>query len=142
MIEEGHPGAGCRTIQYGIDDLLRRVEGKGDAGDDHPRARALGHAVQHVTASVVFVIARQQLVVGSQLERAQHRVDGRRGVGDPGQILRFRAEEFRQLFAGLVQQGFQVAHEELHRLPLEPFSMITATAISGASSGAKAMKSA
>jgi hypothetical protein len=68
------------------------------------------------------VVRDEQLVPGLEAQRAQDRVDAGGGVGDEHKIVRVRAEKSRQRVPRRVQQGFQIAHQELHGLALEPLA--------------------
>ena len=70
------------------------------------------------------MVGGEELVTRLEALRAEHGVDRRRRIGQPGQVARRRAEEFAQHRAGLVQQALQVPHEELHRLAFHPLSQL------------------
>ena len=59
---------------------------------------------------------------GLEIERGEHGVHARGGVGDEGQIFSGRAEEGGEDGARVIKQAFEFAHEEVQRVVFQPLA--------------------
>ena len=101
---------------------MQHLLGTGDrewkASDHDARAGTRRDEIEHVAAGVVLVIGGEEFIARLEVQGAEHRVDGGRGVGDPGEVRGRCPEEIAERRARFVEKPLEIAHEELHRLPL------------------------
>jgi len=80
---------------------------------------APGDLVEDVPAGVVRVVRNDQLILRSELQGLQQRVDPHGDVGHEGELVRVRPHEGAEHLSGTREQRGAVAEKEAHRLALE-----------------------
>ena len=118
MIDEREPGPLGDAVQDGLQSLLRSGDRKRQVCHHDSGAGAARDEIEHVAAGVVLVIGGEEFIARLEVQGAEHRVDGGRGVGDPGEVRGRCPEEIAERRARFVEQPLEIAHEELHRLAL------------------------
>ena len=116
MVDERQSRARGDARQDSLDDVLRARNWKWHVGTDHRGAPAGCDKFERVAAGVVGVIGREQLVTGSETQRAQDSVDAGSSVWHEREVLGIDAEEAGQPFEGGIEQGGQATAQELDRL--------------------------
>src|SRR6185503_12376772 len=126
MIDQEQPRARCHAPQNCVYHQTGIAEWKGDFGEGDGNSSLLCNYVERVAAGIIFVIADDNLISALERERAQDRVHTGSRIRNEDEILRVGAEESGQRISSFVEQIFEVAHEELNRLPLhaEPHRLL------------------
>jgi len=144
MIQKRQFRARSHATQNAVNNLACCSQRKRDLGYDHTGARLFRHKIQRVSTSVVFVICYKKFIARLKSQRTQDRVHPGSRVRHEDQILRLCSKKAGQFTASMIEQTFQIANEELHRLPLQPVSCFSLKLEHGsraASEGAVVQKS-
>src|SRR5258705_3606531 len=120
MIDQEQPRTRCHALQNRVYHHTGVAERKRDFGEGDGNSSLLRNYVQRVAARIILMIADDNLISALERERAQDRVKAGSRIRNEGEILRVGAEELRERISRLVEQIFEIAHEELNRLPLHP----------------------
>src|SRR5439155_28274 len=137
MADESEPRPGRGGTEDRIDDSVLRLERERDPGDHHAGPVALGDVAEDIDRGVVFVVVRQELIAGIEMERADDGIDRTGRIGDEREIVRVGPDERSELATRLAKEAVEIPREELDRLPFHPVPVVPLRLENGARAGSE-----